>query len=476
MNRQIKNISLVLSIALIFAQCKAPQIPHQKSIISIPNSFGSENFESNIASVSWKTYFSHNTLIALIDTALVNNQDIAKAFQQIEIAKSGVLLTKGALKPSVLGVGSAGIKKYGLYTMDGAGNRNTEIFNGSDVPVHLPDFMVGFQASWEIDLYGKLRNRNKAAITRLLASVEGKNYVVTNIVAAIALTYYELLALDNESSVIDEYIKIQENEVDLVRVQKDAAKINELAVKQFEAQLINLQEMKFGLNQKIIESENRINYLIGRYPQPINRSQPIIENQLTQSISTGIPTDLLLNRPDLRQAELVLNASKIDVQVARTAFVPSLNINGMLGLNAFRPDLLLTKPASIVYGLLGGLAAPLINKSAIQADFNYANASQLEALYSYNQQIIGAYIEVYNQLALIRNLAQSTQLKTRQSDILTQSIGISNELFRNNRASYLEVLIAQQNALDTKLSLIQLRKNQLQSTVNIYKALGGGWK
>lgn len=476
MNKQIKNISLVLSIALIFAQCKAPQITQQKSITSIPNSFGSENIESNIASVSWKAYFSDNTLIALIDTALVNNQDIAKAFQQIEMAKSGVLSTKGALKPTVSGVGSAGINKYGLYTMDGAGNRNTEIIDGNDIPVHLPDFMVGFQASWEIDLYGKLRNRNKAAVTKLLASIEGKNYVITNIVTEIALAYYELLALDNELSVIDEYIKIQENAVDLVRIQKDAAQINELAVKQFEAQLINLQEMKFGLNQKITESESRINYLMGRYPQSIKRSQPILENQLTQSISTGIPTDLLLNRPDLRQAELVLNASKIDVQVARAAFLPSLNINGILGLNAFRPDLLLTKPASIVYGLLGGLAAPLINKNAIQAEFNYANAKQLETLYDYNQRIIGAYIEVYNQLALIRNLVQSTQLKTRQSDILTQSISISNELFRNNRATYLEVLIAQQNSLDTKISLIQLRKNQLQSSVNIYKALGGGWR
>lgn len=472
-----KNIVYILLFGGIMIGCKAPQIITQNENRAIPTSFnGSSSIDSSMAKISWRNYFSDTNLISLIDTAIISNQDIAKAFQQIEMAKSGVLLTRGALKPSISGVGSAGINKYGLYTMDGAGNRNTEIINGDDIPVHLPDFMVGFQASWEIDLYGKLRNRNKAALTRLLASVEGKNYVVTNIVTEIALAYYDLLALDNELSVIDEYIKIQENAVDLVRIQKDAARTTELAVKQFEAQLINLQEMKFGLNQRITESESRINYLIGRYPQAIIRSKSVIENQLPQTIPTGIPSDLLLNRPDLRQAELALNATKIDVQVARAAFLPSLNISGMLGLNAFRPDLLLTKPASIAYGLLGGLAAPLINKNAIQADFNYATASQLEALYNYNQQIIGAYIEVYNQLALIRNLAQSTQLKTRQSDILTQSIEISSDLFRNNRATYLEVLIAQQNALDTKISLIQLRKNQRQSSVNIYKALGGGWK
>jgi NodT family efflux transporter outer membrane factor (OMF) lipoprotein len=469
--------SYILLFGLLIIGCKAPQIINPNNNINLPTTYNSSSLsDSSMANISWRNYFSDDNLIGLIDTALINNQDIAKALQHIEMAKSGVLLTKGALKPMVSSVGSAGIQKYGLYTMDGAGNRNTEIINGNDIPVHLPDFMAGFQASWEIDLYGKLRNRNKSALTKLLASVEAKNYVITNIVTEIALAYYELLALDNELSVIDEYIKIQENAVDLVKIQKNAAAVNELAVRQFEAQLLNLQDMKFGLQQSIIENESKINYLMGRYPKPIKRTNTNIQSLLPQKIATGIPANLLLNRPDLRQAELILKASKIDVQVARTAFLPSLNINALLGLQAFRPDLLITKPQSLAYGLMGGLIAPIFNKSIIQADFNYANASQLEALYSYNQQIIGAYIEVYNQLALIGNLEKSLIVKTKQAEVLSQSISISNELFRNNRATYLEVLIAQENALETKLSLVQLRKNQLQSTVNIYKALGGGWR
>ena len=467
----------MLLVGLILGSCKAPQIINKGTKSTLPTAYNNAtSADSSIAKISWKKYFSDQNLINLIDTALISNQDIAIALQHIEMAKSGVLLTKGALKPTVLFSPSASLRKFGLYTMDGAGNITTEIVPNKIVPTHLPDFFAGFQASWEIDLYGKLRNRTKAAQTRLLASVEAKNYVVTNIVTEIALTYYELLALDNELNTIDAYVKIQENAVELVRVQKEAAATNELAVKQFEAQLLNLQEMRFIILQSIVENESKINYLIGRYPQPIRRTPTAIETLLPKTISTGIPTDLLLNRPDLRQAELNLSASKIDVQVARTAFLPSLNINSLLGLQAFRPDFLITKPASLAYGLLGGLAAPLINKSAIQAEFNYATASQLEALYAYNQQIIGAYIEVYNQMALIRNLEQSSQLKTRQSEVLSQSISISNELFRNNRATYLEVLVAQQNALEAKLSLIQLRKNQLQSSVNIYKALGGGWR
>lgn len=475
----MKNYKIyIVLVGIIIFSCKAPKIINPNENSNLPTTYTGNTLadSTNIAKISWKNYFSDINLIKLIDTALVSNQDIAKALQHIEMAKSGVLVTKGALKPTVSGVGSAGIQKYGRYTMDGAGNRNTEMIDGKDIPINLPDFIGAFQASWEVDLFGKLHNRNKAALTRLLASVEAKNYVVTNIVTEIALAYYDLLALDSELSVIDEYIKIQENAVELVKTQKESATINELAVKQFEAQLLNLQDMKFYTQQAITENESKINYLVGRYPQPIQRLQTNLETLIPKKIATGIPSDLLFNRPDLRQAELSLKASKIDVQVARIAFLPSLNISALLGLQAFRPDLLFSKPQSITYGLLGGLVAPLINKSAIQAEFNYATASQLEMLYSYNQQIIGAYIEVYNQLAWMENLEKSSQTKSRRSEVLNQSIEISNELFRYNRATYLDVLVAQQNALETKLSLIQLRKNQLQSSVNIYKALGGGWK
>jgi outer membrane protein TolC len=309
-----------------------------------------------------------------------------------------------------------------------------------------------------------------------MASNEAKNYVVTNMVNEIASAYYELKALDAELAIIDEYTLIQENAVELIRIQKDAAAANELAVRQFEAQLYKLQEMKFGLQQGIIEQENTINYLMGRLPQPIARSTISIDSVKLKTASVGIPAQLLLNRPDLRQVELELQASRLDVQVARTAFLPSLNIGSVLGTQACRPDLLITKPKSLMYGLIGGLAAPLINKRAIQADFDFANANQLATLATYNKQIISAYIEVHNVLMLQRNLVQSHAIKSKESAVLVESIDISDKLYRNNRATYLEVLAAQENALETRIELVQIKKAQLQSQMNLYKALGGGWR
>ena len=462
---------------VVLNSCKAPQMTTIQKPINLPEFFTSGMpVDSSSAKVNWREYFADDYLVALIDSALQNNQDLKIALQQIEMARSGALASSAALKPRVSFAPTAALRRFGLYTMDGAGNITTDILPNKIVPIHLPDFLVGFQASWEIDLYKKLSNTHKSALTKVMASNEAKNYVVTNMVNEIASVYYELKALDAELAIIDEYTLIQENAVELIRIQKDAAAANELAVKQFEAQLYKLQEMKFGLQQGIIEQENTINYLMGRLPQPIARSTISIDSVKLKTASVGIPAQLLLNRPDLRQVELELQASRLDVQVARTAFLPSLNIGSVLGTQAFRPDLLITKPQSLVYGLVGGLAAPLINKRAIQADFDFANANQLAMLGTYNKQIISAYIEVYNVLMLQRNLVQSHAIKSKESAVLVESIDISDKLYRNNRATYLEVLAAQENALETRIELVQIKKAQLQSQMNLYKALGGGWR
>jgi NodT family efflux transporter outer membrane factor (OMF) lipoprotein len=472
----MKKYILIVLTSWMMA-CKAPKIAFNEHRTNLPERYQtSSKIDSSIVKINWREYFEDEFLIDLIDTALLNNQNLKIAFQHIEMAKSGALATSGRLRPMVNFAPSASLRRYGLYTMDGAGNITTDILPNKIVPTHLPDFLLGFQASWEIDLYSKLKNQNKAALARVWASQEANNFIKTNLVNNIAVAYYELIGLDNELEIVDQYIKIQENAVDLVKIQKEAAASNELVIKQFEAQLFKLQGMRYDLEQSIVEQESTINYLIGRFPKTIVRKKAPIESLKLRDSGEGIPASLLLNRPDLRQCEQELQASRLDLQVSRAAFLPSFNIGTILGLQAFRPDLLITKPQSLVYGFLGNFVAPLINKRAIQADFNYANSNQLAALYAYNSKIIEAYIEVYNQLMLRKQLEKSFILKTKESSILTESIGISDQLYRNNRATYIEVLLAQENALETQIELVRIKKMQLQTQVNIYKALGGGWK
>lgn len=466
----------MLLLSILYAGCKSTAPVQNTALKPLPQAYGSAGDSVNSAEIKWKDFFADKNLVALIDTALKNNVELQMTLQEIEIAKSEVRFKKSFLFPAVSGGVGYGNEKVSRYTSEGAGDAVTEITPGHLVPDPLSDYVVGLKTSWEIDVWGKMRNAKKAALSRYLGTIEGKNFVVTNLVAEVANSYYELLSLDNELAYIRQTIKVQENALEIVRVQKDAALVTELAVKQFEAEVLNSQSMEFDVQQQITETENKLNFLLGRYPQPIPRDTAAFNNQLPVTVKEGIPSQLLKNRPDIKQAELELRATKCDVKAAQAEFYPSLSITGMIGFRGFKPSYLFTAPESIVYSILGDLTAPLINRGAIKAEFSKAKAQQLQAMYNYQKTILNGYVEVSNEMSGIRNLQQLCDKKAKAVDALTASIDISNDLFRSGKANYLEVLMTQREALNSKLELIEARKRQFNSMTNIYKALGGGWK
>jgi NodT family efflux transporter outer membrane factor (OMF) lipoprotein len=460
----------------MYASCKTPVSIQKSDTKPMPQSYYDSKDSINSSEIKWKDFFTDKNLTALIDTALKNNLDVLTTLQDIEIAKNNVLFKKGLLFPNVSVGVSSGLEKVGRYTSQGAGDRSAEITPGRTVPENLNDYYLGLQSSWEIDIWAKLRNAKKAAFSKYLRSVEGKNFVITNLVAEVANSYYELLALDNQLEIIRETIKIQKDGLEIVKVQKDASVVTELAVKQFEAQVLNSQSMEFDILQQITENENKINFLLGRFPQPITRDKASFKDQLPMLIKAGIPSQLLKNRPDIKQAEFELFAAKCDVKIARAEFYPSLNIRGGLGYNAFKTAYMFTSPESFIYSIAGELVAPLINRSAIKAEFNTAKAYQLEALYDYQKTILNGFVEVTNEMSNISNLEKAYTVKSQEVEVLTKSIDISNDLFKSARANYLEVLMTQREALQSKLELVETKKQQFNSVTNMYKALGGGWK
>lgn len=462
-------------ISMAYVGCKIPALVQYSENKTVPSSFNGSQDTTSMAKIKWRDFFKDRYLVALIDTALQRNQELNITLQEIEIAKSEVRAKKGELLPNVGIKADAGVEKVGRYTSQGAGDAATEIDDNKEVPDPLPDYMAGLYANWEVDIWHKLRNAKKAAYTRYLSSVEGKNFVVTSLVAEIANSYYELLALDSQLEMVKKNIELQNNALSVIRLQKEAARATELAVRKFEAEVLNSQSMEYGIQQQISETENKINFLLGRYPQPIARDKASFNNPLPSKLQTGIPSQLLANRPDIKQAELDLMAAKLDVNVAKAQFYPSLGISASLGLQAFNPSYLVKMPESMLYSLAGDIAAPLINKNAIKASYFSANAKQIQAIYQYERSILNAYIEVANQLSSIGNLEKSYNLKSKQVLALTQSIDISNDLFKSARADYLEVLMTQRDAMEAKLELIETKKQQLSAMVKIYQALGGGW-
>jgi NodT family efflux transporter outer membrane factor (OMF) lipoprotein len=394
--KSIKKLIGIVSIlvSIFYAGCKTPETIVNADRKPMPQSFGETKDSTNSADIKWKDFFSDKNLITLIDTALKNNFDVLMTLQKIEITRNDLRLTKGAMLPTVNSNFAYLQRKFGYYTMDDAGNRTTEITPGQIIPTNLPDYFVGLQTNWEVDIWGKLRNKKKAAFSRYLSSVEGTNLVLTNLVSEIATSYYELNALDNELDIIRETIKLQQDALEIVKVQKDAGTTNELAVKQFEAEVLNSQGLEFETLQQITENENKMNFLLGRFPQPIVREKTNFITQIPTQIKSGIPSQLLKNRPDIKQAEFELLATKFDVRAAKAAFYPSFNITGSLGFQDFNPAFLFTSPQSLAYNLLGSLATPLINRSAIKAQFNNAKVNQLEAMYNYQKTILSGYVEV----------------------------------------------------------------------------------
>jgi multidrug efflux system outer membrane protein len=472
--RKYKSIGILL-MCMVYAGCKTFTPVQTTDTKQMPQAYSDSKDSANSAQIKWKDFFTDKNLVSLIDTALKNNLDLLMTLQDIEIARNDVRLRKGMLFPTVEGGIGLSQEKVGRYTSSGAGDASTEITPGKLVPDPLNDYLLGLHASWEVDIWKKLRNSKKAAFTRYLASVEGKNFVITNLVSEIANSYYELLSLDNQLDIIRETIQLQNNALEIVKVQKQASVVTELAVKKFEAEVLNSQSLEFDVLQKIKENENEINFLLGRFPQTIIRDKSAFTTQMPTQIKVGIPSQLLKNRPDIKQAELELFATKCDVKSAQAEFYPSFNISGSLGFQAFNPAYLFTAPESIIYSLIGDLTAPLINRSAIKAEFNRAKADQLIAMYDYQKTILEGYVEVSNELSNINNLEQFYNLKNKQVEALTMSIDISNDLFKSAKADYLEVLMTQRDALESKLELIEAKKRQFNAVTNIYQALGGGW-
>ena len=471
-----RNLSVLLFVGLAIASCQVPKVIQRSEDRSVPGAYNDATDTTNIAAVPWKQFFGDPNLINLIDTALKRNQELNIALQDIEIAKNDILFREGALHPTVAARLGIGVEKVGRYTSQGAGDATTEIKPGKEMPDPLPDFRTAAEASWEIDIWKKLRNAKKASISRYLSTVEGKNFVRMNLVAEVASSYYELLSLDNQLEIVQQTITLQKNALDVVKIQKEAARATELAVQKFQAEVLGSQSLEFEIRQNITETENKINFLLARYPQPIPRSSVSFFDITPALVHSGIPSQLLANRPDIRQAELDLEAAKLDVKVARAEFYPSFEISAATGFQAFKPTYLVKLPESLLYSLAGDIAGPIINRRAIKAEYYSANAKQLQAIYNYEKSILNGYIEVSTGLSKIDNLEKNFELKKQQVDALTRSIEISNDLFKSARADYFEVLMTQRDALETKLDLVETRKEQLNAVINMYRNLGGGWQ
>lgn len=488
-----RALAFVCGFLLVLPSCGIPSLRHpdpgkelpEKFDIKkpepesdLPDVFAKESNEANTpetsAEVQIEEFFQDPLLTGLVRQALAGNQEQKILIQDVQIAANQILPRQGAYLPLVTLGGGAGLDKFSTFSPEGAAIRDDPYRPGLLFPNPLGNFLFGANLTWQLDIWRQLRNARDAAVLRYLATNEGRNYAVTRLVAEIAEKYYELMALDKRIEILDQTIALQQQSLEAAKLKKEAARDTELPVQRFLAEVRRNQSEKLIVNQQIIEAENRINFLVGRYPQPVERKSNDFVNLNLHKLSLGLPAGLLQYRPDIRQAERELEAAGLDVSVARKNFYPRLIINGGVGYQAFNTKYLLLTPEALIYNIAGDIVAPFINKKAIQAEYLTANAHQLQTIYNYQRVVLNAFTEVINRMNKVENYSKSIEIKKQQVTALETSVELAMSLYNKARADYVDVLFAQRDLRDARTILIETKQQQLTAIVNTYQALGGG--
>ncbi|HEY1068399.1 MAG TPA: TolC family protein [Pirellulales bacterium] len=473
--------ALACSIAMLLPGCHIPDLRGPQPAQPTPQTFNGDNFNAevscaNSAHLGIDQFFTDPILISLVHQGLSGNQELKILNEEIQIANNEVRRRRGAIFPFVTLGGGVGIDRPGEFTRAGAVESQLEVAPGRGFPDPLPNFMTAADVSWQVDIWRELRNARDAQVLRFLGTIDGRNYTVTRLVAEISENYYQLLALDMRLENLTVTIELQEKSLDIAKARKEAARGTELAVQRFQAEVQRNKSDLFIIQQQIIEVGNRINFLLGRYPQAVERYRGNFFDLELPAIHVGVPSQLMLNRPDIRQAERELQAAGLEVKVARARFFPALRIRAGIGYEAFNPRYLFQTPESLAYNVAGDLVAPLINRSAIKADYMNANAEQLQRLYDYQRTILNAFTEVINRVTRVDNYTKSIAYKRQQLASLEASVAAASSLFQNARAEYVDVLLALRDTRDARNDLIEAKREQLSAIVNAYQALGGGWQ
>ncbi|HPE77874.1 MAG TPA: TolC family protein [Draconibacterium sp.] len=457
----VKNILLVAGIAVVLFSCNTSQ-HYQRESVNTENLYGVENTDTtNLAVMPWQELFTDPLLQAYITEGLENNPDLQIAIQRVAESEAYFEQSKAALLPGI------NAKATGNYT------RNSESLSPNSRR-ETGSYQLGVEAGWELDLWGKLRSAKRAAYANLLATDAGQKAVETRLISNIATAYYNLSALDAKLAITRQTVQNDINMIETFKILKESGRVTSAAIVQSEAARFAAEVTIPDLEQQIREVENALCLLLGRTPGEIQRNQ--LSAPLEASLlKTGVPSQLLDNRPDVMQAEYDVMSAFEMTNSAHAYFYPALTLTASTGFASGSLDNLLD-PASFAANIIGGLTAPIFNKKINTTRLKVAKAQQESALLNLKYMLLNAGQEVNNALGLYESASRKIDLRQQQLSALEKSVEYTRELLTYGSSSYIEVLAAQQSLLGAQLNSVNDHLQQLDAVVSLYRALGGGWK
>ncbi|MXN91384.1 efflux transporter outer membrane subunit [Flavobacterium sp. Sd200] len=472
MNAKKYRIIILAGAGLLLQSCFVAK-EYKRPDVKAENLYRTEvqvQDSTSLADISWDKIFTDNLLQGHIKKGLTNNFDIRVAVQNIVAAEAYLKQGKAGYQPTFnLGADwthqelSNNSQLGALFSQQTGGGR-----------VRVDQYQITGSLAWEADIWGKIRSNKRALNATYLQTVAAKQAVQTQLISDIASTYYQLLSLDMQLKIADSTLVNRNESIEVIHALKDAGNVNEVAVKQTEAQKYATEIIIEDLKNSIVLMENYMNILLGQAPGPIQRSA-FEDQQLNPEIKLGFSASLLRNRPDVIAAEYALVNTFELTNVARANFYPALKVTGTGGLQTIDIDNLFSAN-SLFANVISGLTQPLFNQRQNRTRMEVAKANQEAAYVQFQQAVVSASREVSDALANYNNETKKIGIREQQADALTKAADYSDELLEYGLVNYLEVLTAKDNALNTQLSLVDNRYQQYLAIVTLYRALGGGWR
>jgi multidrug efflux system outer membrane protein len=435
---------------------------YEKPQINTDNLYRTEQIadSTSLAKMSWDKIFTDELLQNYIKEAILNNLDMKIALQNMAAAEATMKQGKAGYSPTVNGNATWTHQEISQNSQFG------RLFSSID------QYELSAKLSWEADIWGKIRSNKRATAAKFLESAVARQAVQTELVANVASIYYQLLAIDSQIKVVNTTLVNRNTSVEVIKALKQAGNVNEVAVKQTEAQQYAAQIILEDLKYNVKVLENSFNQLLGKASNTVQRS--VFENQIIKAeIKTGLPAFLLSQRPDVVAAELNFRNTFELTNVARSTFYPSLTLTATGGLQALElQDWFSAK--SIFANVITGLTQPIFNQRQNKTRLEVAKANQQKAYLQFEKSLLVAGKEVSVALANYENETNKLVIRKKQVDALKMAADYSDELLQYGMVNYLEVLTAKDNALNTEINYIDNKYKQLNAVITLYKALGGG--
>ena len=432
----------------------------------------------SIANLPWWELLRDQTLQGLIRTALEENRDLRVAVATIEQYQAQLVIARFDLAPSINAEGTGGFAHTTTNAIGiPAGPTVVPIPAGTGRTggTNFATEFGGAGVNWELDLWGRIRRSIEAARAQLLSQIETQRTVVIGLVSNVAQAYFELRGLDLQIDITKRTLKTWEETVRVSRLRFQHGDIAKLDLNQFEAERANTAAQLADFEQQVFQKENQLSVLLGHRPMSIPRGVALTDQIIPPDVPPGLPSDLLQRRPDILVAEQDLAAATANIGVAEAQRFPTVSLTGHAGVSALQLTGVAGQGPFGTFAALGGLSAPLFNATALGYQVKASEARMRQALAAYQRTILSAFQDVENALIAVQKSREKREAQQAQVMALQSALELAAQRYQGGRASYLDLLTAQRNLFQAELALTDTRRAQLVSTVQLYKALGGGW-